>query len=115
MTDYLSDRERYIVDNHPQKTYAALGAQFGICPERVRQIKHAALRKIKEEKRRERVLERGQELVTLTLPRHDVWLILRSLHAYQFKIHHADMRRKDQEPDPDEAPVKNLMELLNNL
>ena len=85
MQDYLSDRERYIVENHPQQTYAAIAAQFGICPERARQIKHAALRKIQEEKRRERILERGQELVTLTLPRHDVWLILRSLHAYQFK------------------------------
>lgn len=115
MQDYLSNRERYIVENHPQQTYAALAAQFGICPERVRQIKHAALRKIKEEKRRERILERGQELVTLTLPRHGVWLILRSLHAYQFKIHHADMRRKERDPDPDEIPVKNLMELLNNL
>ena len=115
MQDYLSDRERYIVENHPQQTYAAIAAQFGVCPERVRQIKHAALKKIKEEKRRERILARGQELVTLTLPRHAVWLILRSLYAYQLKILHADMRRKERDPDPDEIPVKNLMELLNNL
>lgn len=63
--EFLSDREIYILQNRPGKTYKALGQELGICTERVRQIHRRALKKIQVEpiKRRLRASDRLQRVV----------------------------------------------------
>lgn len=58
--EFLSEREIYIVENHPAMTYSRLAVELGITANRVAQIKTAAMRKIREEKNRETARARGR-------------------------------------------------------
>jgi len=49
--EFLSERELFVIENHPEMSYAKIGERFGITGNRVAQIKTMALRKIREEKR----------------------------------------------------------------
>ena len=48
-SEYLTEREMYVLDNHPGLSYQKIGVQLGITAERVRQIKQQALRHVREE------------------------------------------------------------------
>lgn len=43
----LTDRELYVLEHRPGMTYKAIGLELGISPERVRQIKVEAERKLR--------------------------------------------------------------------
>lgn len=43
----LTERERYVLEHRPGMTYKAIGLELGISPERVRQIKVEAERKLR--------------------------------------------------------------------
>ena len=43
----LTERERYVLERRPEMTYKAIGLELGISPERVRQIKVEAERKLR--------------------------------------------------------------------
>lgn len=43
----LTDRERYVLERRPSMTYKSIGIELGISPERVRQIKVEAERKLR--------------------------------------------------------------------
>ncbi len=88
LSEFLTDREIYILENHPQKTYQAIGEELGITNTRVRQIKVDAERKIREEKRREQVEEAGQIPVSLTLLRKELWVLYRALKEYHYQMEH---------------------------
>lgn len=47
--EFLTDREIFVLENWPAKTYKAIGQDLGVSPERVRQIRVKAERKIREE------------------------------------------------------------------
>lgn len=117
MYDYLNERERFVIINHPAMSYSQIAAHFAVSPERIRQVKVAALRKIKDHNLQERMMERGRERVEVSLLRSDVWLMIRALEKYQLNLvrNHADMRRKTIETDPDEEPVMRLIDTLNQL
>lgn len=97
--DFLSEREIFILEHHPEMSYRAIGEQLGIGSERVRQIKVAALHKIKDEKRREQAAERNKLPVTLTIRRKDLFIIARGLDAHitNMRMVLADQRHKDKE------------------
>ncbi len=102
---YLSEREIFILENHPAMSYRAIGEVLGIGPERVRQIKIAALRKEREAKKKEQAAERNRCTITLKVTRKDLHIILRGLeeHEYNLVRFHADLRRKNtpENEDPD--------------
>lgn len=52
LTEFLTDREIFVLENWPARTYKAIGQDLGVSPERVRQIRVKAERKIREENRR---------------------------------------------------------------
>ena len=116
-SEYLTEREMYVLDNHPGLSYQKIGVQLGITAERVRQIKQQALRHVREEKRRELAIARGNELVHLTLKRNEVWLLMRGLRELGMKClqYRGDMRSKDREPDPDEERIDRLYNELRQL
>lgn len=115
--EYLSEREIYVLDNHPQMSYEKLGEVLGITGGRVRQIKHRAERLIREDKQRELIEARGEEVLQVSLKRNEVWLLNRSLNELAFKCvrHQADMRRKDRTPDPDLERIERLRTKLSSL
>ena len=117
LTEFLSDREIYILQHHPSMSYQKIGIELGISQERVRQLKVSAERKIREEKRREQAAIRGLESITLTLQRRQLWLILRALNSLQDPILRkaADQRYKHQEEDPDLKPLKELEKYIKEL
>ena len=59
MRDYLTEREIYILGNHPSKSYAKLGEELGVTGQRVRQIKVHAERVILLQKQKERAAIRA--------------------------------------------------------
>lgn len=119
-SEFLTDREIFVLDHHPAMSYKTIGEELGISQERVRQLKVYAERKIRDEKRREQAAARGQLPVTLTLRRKDLWVIIRGLQAHQANLLRpmADQRRnkENMEEDPDyqlaEKLVQNLREIL---
>lgn len=108
--DYLSDREIFILQNHPTMTYKAIGDKFGISAERVRQIKAYAERKIRKQKNKEYTAKRALEPVTITIERRELQLILKALNAFYKSIlaKSADQRRRNDTDDPD----RNFLEKL---
>ena len=61
LKEILTERELYVLKNHPAMTYEAIGIELGISPERVRQLKVHAERMIREEKKRELTVTTEQE------------------------------------------------------
>ena len=104
--EFLSERELYVLENHPRLTYKMIGEELGISQERVRQLKVHAERMIREERRREQVQVNGRLPVQLTLQRRDVYLIIEALREYHTTLlkRKADQRFKndgEKEKDPD--------------
>ena len=47
--EFLSDREIFVLQHHPAMSYKVIGEEWGVSPERVRQIKVYAQRKVRAE------------------------------------------------------------------
>ena len=88
-------------------TYKAIAAEMGVTTERIRQIRVSAERKIREEKRRDQARERAAQLVTITIQRRELWLLLRALETYQIDI--LLKNRKCLEEDPDYSLTETLI------
>lgn len=115
--EFLTDREIYILQNHPAMSYKAIGEEWGVSPERVRQIKLYAQRKIRAERARDEAHARALEPVQLTLRRKDVQLILWAIRELQRPIltFAADQRRKNRgEALPDVAALDALFKQLSD-
>ena len=82
LEELLSEREIFILENHPSTSYVNLGTVLGITGNRVAQIKRAALRKIREEKTLEAARERGRIKVRYELNRAECYLIIRALEHF---------------------------------
>ena len=99
LTDILSPRQIYILQNHGAKTYATLAAELGISSERVRQIKVEAERAIRAEKQREQQEEQNKITLLLPMTRWDTFLLLRALDQYYIDLLRVNRRRKIPDPD----------------
>lgn len=113
--EFLSEREIYIVENHPAMTYSRLAVELGITANRVAQIKTAAMRKIREEKNREAARERRHLKVDYSLTRSECHLIIRALRNYALYLTPSNIRTRTNpkyEPDPDVARCEALITLL---
>ncbi len=111
---YLSEREIFILDNHPAMSYRTIADELGIGAERVRQIKNAAERKVREAKRKEQAAERNKLSVTFTVRRKDLFIILRGLEQHRLTLLQgcADQRRK-KEPGNEDPDFKRTEELID--
>ena len=113
--EFLSERELFVIENHPTMSYAKIGAQLGITGNRVAQIKTMALRKIREEKRREEARKRGQQKVDFALTRSQCYLVIRALGEYALYLTPSNIRTRtnpNYEPDPDISRCEALIEAL---
>ena len=72
LSEFLNEREIYILENYPQKTLKALGEELGLSSVRVKKIKDGAKRKIREQKRIEQEQDVAPVLLSRTLQRRDV-------------------------------------------
>lgn len=118
LKEILTERELYVLKNHPAMTYKAIGIELGISPERVRQLKVHAERMIREEQKRELESTKGQKLVTITLQRRDVWLVIRALGELLDPVLTKalrDRRKNASEKDPDIDRIDNLIQELYSL
>ena len=115
LQEFLSERELFVIENHPAMSYAKIGEQLGITGNRVAQIKTMALRKIREEKRREEAWKRGQQKVDFALTRSQCYLVIRALGEYAVYLTPSNIRTRtnpNYEPDPDIARCEALIESL---
>lgn len=115
LQEFLSERELFVVENHPAMSYGKIGEQLGITGNRVAQIKTMALRKIREEKRREEAWKRGQQKVDYALTRSQCYLVIRALGNYARYLTPSNIRARNNpkyEPDHDIARCEALIELL---
>jgi len=115
LQEFLSERELFVIENHPAMSYAKIGEQLGITGNRVAQIKTMALRKIREEKRREEAWKRGQQKVDHSLTRSQCYLVIRALGEYAVYLTPSNIRTRtnpNYEPDPDIARCEALIESL---
>ena len=115
LQEFLSERELFVIENHPAMSYAKIGEQLGITGNRVAQIKTMALRKIREEKRREEAWKRGQQKVDHSLTRSQCYLVIRALGEYAVYLTPSNIRARNNpkyEPDPDIARCEGLFESL---
>ena len=113
LQEFLSERELFVIENHPAMSYAKIGEQLGITGNRVAQIKTMALRKIREEKRREEAWKRGQQKVDHSLTRSQCYLVIRALGEYAVYLTPSNIRTRtnpNYEPDPDIARCEALIE-----
>ena len=116
-SEFLTERELFILEHHSAMSYKAIGLYLGISRERARQLKVCAERKIREEKRREQAEAIGQIPVTLTLRRNQLWVLIRGLEAHQSNLLRPDQRRNQAnlEKDPDLELTKQLICTLTNI
>jgi len=115
LQEFLSERELFVIENHPAMSYAKIGEQLGITGNRVAQIKTMALRKIREEKRLEEAWKRGQQKVDYSLTRSQCYLVIRALGEYAVYLTPSNIRTRtnpNYEPDPDIARCEALIESL---
>ena len=115
LQEFLSERELFVIENHPAMSYGKIGEQLGITGNRVAQIKTMALRKIREEKRREETWKRGRQKVDYALTRSQCYLVIRALGNYALYLTPSNIRARNNpkyEPDPDIARCEALIELL---
>lgn len=118
LEEFLSEREIFILENHPRTSYAKLGSMLGITGNRVAQIKCAALRKIRDEKKREAARERGRIKVSYELNRAECHLIIRALEHFATFLtpgNHKARNNPNYEKDPDIARCDALVERLRNV
>lgn len=114
---YMNEREIYVLNNHPAMTYESLAAELGISKERVRQVKVAAVRKVKAEKRRDYAMARAAEEVSVTLQRGEIWLVRRCLDAMHTKLlsYRGGQHRNPEDNDPDIQRIELLRDKLNGI
>ena len=115
LQEFLSERELFVIENHPAMSYAKIGEQLGITGNRVAQIKTMALLKIRVEKRREEAWKRGQQKVDYSLTRSQCYLVIRALGEYAVYLTPSNIRTRtnpNYEPDPDIARCEALITLL---
>lgn len=105
--EFLTERELYVLETYPSKTYKAIAEDLGVTTERIRQIRIKAERKIREEKRRDLARERAAQPVTVTMQRRELWILLRALECYRVDILHRN--KKSIPEDPDYARVETLI------
>lgn len=109
--NFLNKREIFILENYPAMSYRAIGEKLGISTERVRQIKVAAERKIREWEFLLEWRRREEYFIILTLRRNDLWLITRSLEQHYFELSH-----KENHEDSRFLPrVTSLIEKIKNI
>lgn len=117
-SDFLTEREIFIIQNYPAMSYKAIGEKFGVSPERIRQIKAHAQAMIRKERARDEAHARALEPVQLTLRRKDVQMLLWALKELRWPIltYSADQRRKQRgETKPDLDAVNALYEQLSDV
>ena len=106
LSEFLNERELYILEHYPAMTYKAIAAEMGVSTERVRQMRIHAERMIREEKRRDQARERAAQNVTITIQRRELWLLFRALDTYRVDILYRN--KKGIEEDPDYALTETL-------
>jgi hypothetical protein len=117
-SEFLTEREIFVLQNHPNRTYLDIGEELGISRERVRQIKAYAERKVRAERARDDNHARALEPVQLTLRRKDVQMLLWALKELRWPImtYSADQRRKNRgEAKPELDAVNALYEQLSDV
>ena len=114
-SEFLSDREIFVLQNHPAMSYKAIGDKLGISPERVRQIKVVAHHKIRGEKALEDAHARAEVPELLSLRRKDINLVLLALEELRRPVltFRADQRRKKDSETV--ADLKTLDDLIVGL
>lgn len=114
-SEFLSDREIFVLQNHPVMSYKAIGEKLGVSPERVRQIKVGTYHKIRREKALDDAHARAAVPVLLSLRRKDINLILLALEELRRPVltYRADQRRKKDGETA--ADLKTLDELIAGL
>ena len=111
-SEFLTDREIFVLQNHPAMSYEAIGKILGVTRERVRQLKAHAERRIREERKRDEEHARAHEPVLLSIQRKDIHLILWALMELRSPVltYRADQRRKRVNgPDPDLTALDDLI------
>lgn len=118
LSAFLNEREIYILQNYPQKTFKVLGEELGITNVRVKRIRDYAKRKIREQKRIEQEQEVEPVSLSRTLQRRDVWVLLRALEKYNeciYKEWHVDVDPERVKMEPDYMATKALIEELREV
>lgn len=113
LSEFLNEREIYILENYPQKKLKVLGEELGITSVRVQQIKETAKRKIREQKRIEQRQDVASVVFSPALQRRDAWVLLRALEHYNACIYeewHADADPRRVRTDPDYMATEALIE-----
>lgn len=82
LSEFLNEREIYILENYPGKTFKVLGEELGISNVRVKKIRDNAERKIRTQKRVEQEEDVAPVSFPRTLQRRDAWVLLRALEKY---------------------------------
>ena len=117
LSEFLDEREIYILENYPQKNLKVLGEELGISNVRVKQIRDGAKRKIRKQKRIEQEEEIAPVLLSRTLQRRDAWVLLRALENYHeclYKEWHVDADPERVKMEPDYLATQMLMEELRD-
>lgn len=100
-SEYLSERELFVLEHHPAMTYKQIGQELGLSPERVRQLKVHAERLIREERARVQAHEDAKLPVQLVLQRRDVSMIIDAMREYHtellLKKHNDQVRGKEND------------------
>ena len=117
LEEFLTEREIYILENHPQKSYSVIGKELGVSPERVRQIKFHAQSMLRNEKRAEQLKEVRQTPVSINIVKSDLSLIIRALEYYSHEQRRYDSKHKQrlQGIDPDIEVSENLINKLKSI
>ena len=115
LSEFLNEREIYILETYPQKTFKTLGEELGISNVRVKKIRDLAKRKIREQKRIEQEQDVAPVLLSRTLQRRDVWVILRALENYNECLYnewYVDVDPDRVKMEPDYQATQALMEVF---
>ena len=118
LSEFLDEREIYVLKNCPQKTYKAIGEELGVSGGRIRQIKDYALRKIRKEKGREQRTEICPVTLQRPVLRKELWVILRALEMYNQKLYAQFANEyvpRAVETDPDYLASQALIEEIREL
>ena len=118
LSEFLSEREIYIMENYPKKTLKALGEELGITNVRVMRIRDYAKRKIREQKRIEQKQDVAPVVLPHTLRRREVWVLLRALEHYNqciYKEWHVDADPERVKMEPDYVATQALIEMFREV
>lgn len=117
LSEFLSEREIYIYENHPQVSYAKLATELGITGNRVAQIKHNVIRKIRDEKVREQREQWAKETLLLSMSRGECLVILRALSNYEHRLTPGNYKARlnpNYQFDPDLETCKALINRIQH-